>query len=41
MSSWRGRTTVSGEWNARDYERGFVVGVLEDVVGIMGSILDV
>ena len=38
MSSWRNRTTISGEWNARDYERGFVEGVLGDVVGIMTSI---
>ncbi|KAH7397862.1 15-O-acetyltransferase Tri3-domain-containing protein [Cadophora sp. MPI-SDFR-AT-0126] len=40
MSSWRGSTTISGEWRGEDYEDGVVVGFLEDVVGIMGMIVE-
>lgn len=40
MSSWRGQTTVSGEWKGNDFEKGMVIGFLEDVVGIMMSIVD-
>jgi hypothetical protein len=38
MSSWRGRTTISGEWNARDYDENTIKGILDDVVNIMLSI---
>lgn len=41
MSSWRGRTTISGEWRRCDFERDTVVRLLEDVVGIMMAIVDV
>lgn len=40
MNSWRGSTTISGEWRSEDYENGVVVRFLEDVVRIMGSIVD-
>ena len=40
MSSWRGSTTISGEWRSEDYEEGVVVRFLEDVVRIMGVIVD-
>lgn len=40
MSSWRNRTTISGEWNARDYERGYVEWFLAEVVGIMLAVVD-
>lgn len=35
MTSWRGRTTISGEWNARDYDEEMIKNILEDVVDIM------
>ncbi|KUJ22961.1 uncharacterized protein LY89DRAFT_727749 [Mollisia scopiformis] len=40
MSSWRGKTTISGEWRGCDFDRGMIVRFLEDVVGIMLSIVD-
>lgn len=40
MSSWRGKTTISGEWKDNDFERGMIVAFLEDMVGIMMSIVD-
>ncbi|PVH84173.1 hypothetical protein DL98DRAFT_512580 [Cadophora sp. DSE1049] len=40
MSSWRGSTTISGEWRGEDYEEGVVVRFLGDVVGIMGVIVE-
>jgi len=40
MSSWRGSTTISGEWRGEDYEDGVVVRFLEDVVRIMDVIAD-
>jgi hypothetical protein len=40
MSSWRGRITVSGEWKECDYDGQMIVGFLEDVVGIMVSLID-
>ena len=40
MNSWRGRTTISGEWKDCDYDGVLVVRFLEDVVDIMLSIVD-
>lgn len=40
MSSWRGKTTISGEWRGCDYGKGMVVAFLEDVVEIMECIVD-
>ncbi|KAH7346548.1 15-O-acetyltransferase Tri3-domain-containing protein [Rhexocercosporidium sp. MPI-PUGE-AT-0058] len=40
MSSWRGSTTISGEWRGCDYEDGVIVRFLEDVVGIMGVLVE-
>ncbi|KAE8453422.1 hypothetical protein EG329_010283 [Mollisiaceae sp. DMI_Dod_QoI] len=39
MSSWRGRTTISGEWRGCDFDRDLIVRFLEDVVAIMLSIV--
>ena len=36
MSTWRGQLRIVGEWRGCDYERGFVEGFLEEVVGVMG-----
>jgi hypothetical protein len=40
LSSWRGCITVSGEWKECDYDKAMIVRFLEDVVGIMLSIID-
>ncbi len=40
MSSWGDRITISGEWRGCDYDRGMVEGFLEDVRGIMLSVLE-
>ncbi|KAK0103443.1 trichothecene 15-O-acetyltransferase [Cadophora gregata] len=40
MSSWRGSTTISGEWRGEDYQDGEVVRFLEDVVDIVGFIME-
>jgi len=40
MSSWRGKTTISGEWRGCDYEYEMVVRFLEDVVRIIQTIID-
>jgi hypothetical protein len=40
MSSWRGQTTISGEWNARDYDEGTIKNILKDVRDIMLSICE-
>jgi hypothetical protein len=40
MSSWKGRTTISGEWRSCNYDGGMIVRYLEDVVAIMISIAD-
>ena len=40
MSSWRDQTTVSGEWRSCDFEDEAVVGFLQDLVEIMGTIVD-
>ncbi|KAH9214188.1 hypothetical protein DL95DRAFT_446705 [Leptodontidium sp. 2 PMI_412] len=40
MSSWRGSTTISGEWRGCDYEAAMIVRFLEDVVGLMGLIAE-
>jgi len=39
ISSWRDRVTVSGEWRDCDYEMQMAVRFLEDIVGIIFSIL--
>lgn len=41
MSSWRGKTTISGEWRSSDFEKDTVVEFLEDIMGIMLGIVDV
>jgi len=40
MSSWRGRTTISGEWRGCDFEKGVMVAFVEDVVGIMLALIN-
>ena len=40
LSSWRDRITVSGEWKECDYDGRMIVRFLEDVVGIMVSLID-
>jgi len=40
VSSWRDKTTILGEWRGCNYERGMVVKFLEDLVGIMGCVVD-
>ncbi len=40
MSSWRGRVTISGEWKECDYDGDMIVKFLEDLVGIMLSLID-
>ncbi len=40
MSSWRGRTTIAGEWRGCDYDNNRVISFLEDVVEILGMIVD-
>ncbi|KAH8601459.1 hypothetical protein B0O99DRAFT_681476 [Bisporella sp. PMI_857] len=40
LSSWRGRSTISGEWRSSDYDSGTIVQFLEDVVRIMLSICE-
>ena len=40
LSSWRDRITVSGEWKECDYDGQMIVRFLEDVVGIMISLID-
>lgn len=40
MSSWRGKTSISGEWRGCDFDKGLIVGFLEDVVRVMFSIVD-
>ena len=39
MSSWRGQTTLSGEWIECDYESKMVIEFLEGVKEIMLSII--
>ncbi len=39
MSSWKGRTTILGEWRGCNYDKRMVVEFLEDLVGIMMSIV--
>jgi hypothetical protein len=39
VSSWRGRTTISGEWRGDCHNREMAVGFLEDVVRIMMEIV--
>jgi hypothetical protein len=38
MSSWKGQVTVSGEWEGQYYDHDAVLGILEDVVGLMLSL---
>jgi hypothetical protein len=40
MSSWRGQTTVSGEWVSSDFDNDIIIRFLEDVVGLILAILD-
>lgn len=40
MSSWRGRTTIAGEWRGCDYDNDMIISFLEDVVRILGMIVD-
>jgi hypothetical protein len=40
MSSWRGRTTISGEWISSDFDDEMIVKFLEDIVYIMLSLLE-
>jgi len=40
MSSWKGRTTIVGEWRSCDYDQNMIVKFLEDVVAIMLSLID-
>lgn len=40
MSSWRGRTTISGEWVSSDFDDEMIVSFLEDVVSIMLSLIE-
>lgn len=39
MSSWRSRTTISGEWISCDFDDGDIITFLEKVVTIMKSII--
>ena len=39
MSSWRGCSTISGEWKECDYDGAMVVRFLGDMVDIMTSII--
>ena len=40
MSSWRGKVTVSGEWKECDYDGAMIVRFLEDMVGILLSLIE-
>ena len=40
MSSWRGRTSISGEWRGCDYDRAVIERFLGGVVGLMLSVLE-
>jgi hypothetical protein len=40
MSSWRGRTTISGEWISSDFDDEMIVRFLGDVVSIMLSLVE-
>jgi len=39
MSGWRGGLRVAAEWEAQSYPRELVVAFVEDVVGILGTLL--
>ena len=40
MSSWRGQTTISGEWKGCDFDKVVIVEFLEEMFKIMFSIVD-
>ncbi|CZR51941.1 uncharacterized protein PAC_01818 [Phialocephala subalpina] len=40
MSSWRGQTTISGEWKGCDFDKVVIVRFLEEMFKIMFSIVD-
>jgi len=40
MSSWRDRITISGEWKECDYDGVMITRFLDDLVGIMLSLVD-